>query len=81
MSEHHPVESPKDHLLLHLGSEVYKVSPDADDLLRFLIKDIPTFVRDQKIKINVKTAGQSSLLRSNACILLAIGFELDFEQC
>lgn len=74
------MESPKDHLLLNLASEVHRVSPDADDLLRFLIKDIPIFVRDQKIKINVKTAGQPSLLRSNACILLAIGSELDFEQ-
>lgn len=78
MSEHHPVESPEDHMLLNLGSEVYRVSPDADDLLHFLIKDAPIFVRDQKIKINVKTAGQRLLLQRTACVL-ATGFELEFQ--
>lgn len=59
MSEHHHVEYPEDHLLLNLGSEVYRVSPDPDDLLFYLIKDIPNLpvVRDQKVKINVKTEG------------------------
>lgn len=55
------MKSPVDHLLLNLGSKVYKVSPDADDLLHFLIKEIPVLpvVRDQKIEISVKTTGHS----------------------
>lgn len=67
------MESPEDHLLLNLGSEVYRVSPDADDLLPFLIQDIPILpaVRDQKIKINVKTAGQALLLQSHGSIILS----------
>ncbi|XP_018543106.1 LOW QUALITY PROTEIN: TRPM8 channel-associated factor homolog [Lates calcarifer] len=54
-----PVKSPKDHLLLSLGAEVYKVSPDSDALLPYLIKDNPLMpvVYNHRIKINVNTAG------------------------
>ncbi|XP_071753342.1 TRPM8 channel-associated factor homolog [Centroberyx gerrardi] len=54
-----PVRSPKDHLLLSVGAEVYKVCPDPDALLPYLIKDNPmmAIVNDYKIKINAKTAG------------------------
>ncbi|KAM4627719.1 TRPM8 channel-associated factor homolog isoform 1-T2 [Polymixia lowei] len=54
-----PVRSPKDHLLLSVGAEVYKVCPNPDALLPYLIKDKPVMpvVYDYKIKINAKTAG------------------------
>uniref|UniRef100_H3DA20 Si:ch211-210b2.2 n=1 Tax=Tetraodon nigroviridis TaxID=99883 RepID=H3DA20_TETNG len=42
VSESSPVKSPKDHFLLSVGSEMYKVFPDPDGLLPHLIKDIPS---------------------------------------
>jgi len=59
-----PVKSPKDHLLLSLGPEVYKTCPDPDALLPYLIKDNPLMqvICNQKIKIDVNTAGRTSLL-------------------
>ncbi|XP_056139070.1 TRPM8 channel-associated factor homolog [Lampris incognitus] len=53
-----PVKSPKDHLLLGLGAEVYKVCPDPDSLLPYLIKDNPVMPvwYNHKIKIDAKTA-------------------------
>lgn len=54
-----PVKSPKDHLLLNVGPEVYKVCPNPDALLPYLIKDNPLMpvVYNHKININVDTAG------------------------
>lgn len=61
MSESNPVKSPKDHLLLSIGSEMFKAFSDPDVLLPHLIKDIPTLpvVKSQRIKINVDTAGET----------------------
>ncbi|GAA6226242.1 TRPM8 channel-associated factor homolog isoform X1 [Lates japonicus] len=58
VSEKNPVKSPKDHLLLSLGTALYEVSPDPDALLPHLIRHNPTmpFVYNQRIRINVKTA-------------------------
>ncbi|XP_068562973.1 TRPM8 channel-associated factor homolog [Cebidichthys violaceus] len=55
-----PVKSPKDHLLLSVGAEVYKVCPDPDALLPYLIKDNPLMpvVYNHRIKINANTAGE-----------------------
>lgn len=54
-----PVTTAKDRLLLSMGTELYKVCPNPDALLPFLIKDNPLLpvVYNQKIKINVNTAG------------------------
>ncbi|XP_030236426.1 TRPM8 channel-associated factor homolog [Gadus morhua] len=54
-----PVSSPKDHLLLSIGAEVYKVCPDPDALLPYLIKDNPAMCvfYNYRIPINVDTAG------------------------
>ncbi|XP_068567403.1 TRPM8 channel-associated factor homolog [Cebidichthys violaceus] len=54
-----PVKSAKDHLLLSLGTEVYKVCPDPDALLPYLIKHNPLMpvVYNHRIKINVNTEG------------------------
>ncbi|KAA0701821.1 TRPM8 channel-associated factor -like protein [Triplophysa tibetana] len=52
-----PVQSPRDHLMLKVGSELYKVSPDPDALLPYIIKnrpDMPT-LSNAKIPINVDT--------------------------
>ncbi|XP_029704826.1 TRPM8 channel-associated factor homolog [Takifugu rubripes] len=59
VSKSNPVKSPKDRLLLFMGSEMYKAFLDPDVLLPHLIKDIPTLpvVNSQRIKINVDTAG------------------------
>uniref|UniRef100_A0A3Q3LYL4 TRPM8 channel-associated factor homolog n=1 Tax=Mastacembelus armatus TaxID=205130 RepID=A0A3Q3LYL4_9TELE len=53
-----PVKTPKDHLLLNLGALLYKVCPDPDALLPYLIKENPFLpvVYNQRIKINVNTA-------------------------
>ncbi|XP_076591635.1 TRPM8 channel-associated factor homolog [Chaetodon auriga] len=64
VSENKPVKSPTDHLLLSLGSKVYNVSQDPDALLLYLIKHNPMMpsVCDQRIKINVNTAGGNEWL-------------------
>ncbi|KAF7644139.1 hypothetical protein LDENG_00227010 [Lucifuga dentata] len=53
-----PVNSPKDRLLLELGTEVYKVCPDPDAFLPYLIKEKPNMalVRNHMIQIDVNTA-------------------------
>ncbi|XP_022616191.1 TRPM8 channel-associated factor homolog [Seriola dumerili] len=57
--ESSPVKSPKDHLLLSVGTELYKVCPDPDALLPHLIKDNPLMpvVYNHTIMIDVNTAG------------------------
>ncbi|XP_045930622.1 TRPM8 channel-associated factor homolog [Micropterus dolomieu] len=54
-----PAKTPKDHLLLSVAAEVYKVSPDPDALLPYIIKHNPFLpvVYNHRIKINVNTAG------------------------
>ncbi|XP_061538314.1 LOW QUALITY PROTEIN: TRPM8 channel-associated factor homolog [Phycodurus eques] len=53
-----PVKSPKDHLLLNVGSEVYKACPNPDSLLPYLIEQIPLLpvVYNHRIPLNVNTA-------------------------
>ncbi|XP_028275278.1 TRPM8 channel-associated factor homolog isoform X2 [Parambassis ranga] len=60
VSDSCPVKSPRDHLLLSVGAEVYKVCPDPDALLPHLIKDNPLLpvVYNNRIRINVNTAGE-----------------------
>ncbi|RXN27172.1 TRPM8 channel-associated factor-like protein [Labeo rohita] len=54
-----PVKSAKDRLMLHIGSEVYKVSHDPDALLPYIIKDRPKFptVSNARVRISAKTEG------------------------
>lgn len=56
-----PVRRPKDHLLLSVGSEVYKVCPQRDALLPFLIKNNPSLpvVHNHKISVSAATEGQT----------------------
>uniref|UniRef100_A0A3B4AWN7 Peptidase M60 domain-containing protein n=1 Tax=Periophthalmus magnuspinnatus TaxID=409849 RepID=A0A3B4AWN7_9GOBI len=58
VSEECPVSSSKDHLLLCLATEVYRVCPNPEELVGYLIKNIPLLpaVYNHKIKINVNTA-------------------------
>lgn len=67
VSDSCPVTTPKDHLLLSVGSAVYKVCPNPDALWPYLIKDNPAMpvVCNHKIKIDVNTAGQSLFLVTN----------------
>uniref|UniRef100_A0A3B4GWN6 TRPM8 channel-associated factor homolog n=1 Tax=Pundamilia nyererei TaxID=303518 RepID=A0A3B4GWN6_9CICH len=64
VSDSCPVMTPKDHLLLSVGSAVYKVCPNPDALRPYLIKDNPAMpvVCNHKIKIDANTAGQSLFL-------------------
>ncbi|KAK2916895.1 hypothetical protein Q8A67_001269 [Cirrhinus molitorella] len=55
VSSHCPVESAKDHLMLHIATEVYKVSPDPDALLPYIIKDRPNTVSNVRVRISAKT--------------------------
>ncbi|XP_069003625.1 TRPM8 channel-associated factor homolog [Embiotoca jacksoni] len=66
VSDSCPVKSPKDHLLLSVGAEVYKVCPDPDALLPYLIKHNPLMpvVYNHTIKINVNTAGKDEWISS-----------------
>lgn len=54
-----PVESPKDHLMLHIGTEVYKVTPDPDALLPYIIKDRPNLptLSNARVRITANTGG------------------------
>ncbi|KAM9853445.1 TRPM8 channel-associated factor homolog [Aulostomus maculatus] len=54
-----PVKRPEEHLLLSVGAEVYKVCPDPDSLLPYLIKDNPLLpvVYNHRIKVTANTAG------------------------
>lgn len=56
-----PVKTPRDCLLLHVGSELYKVHPHPHELLPYLIKNNPLLpvVYNHRIKIDVNTAGQN----------------------
>uniref|UniRef100_A0A3Q4G6L9 Peptidase M60 domain-containing protein n=1 Tax=Neolamprologus brichardi TaxID=32507 RepID=A0A3Q4G6L9_NEOBR len=60
VSDSCPVTTPKDHLLLSVGSAVYKVCPNPDALRPYIIKDNPAMpvVCNHKIKIDVNTAGK-----------------------
>ncbi|XP_026081861.1 TRPM8 channel-associated factor homolog [Carassius auratus] len=53
-----PVQSGKDHLMLHVGTEVYKVSPDPDALIPYIIKDRPNLptVSNARVRISANTA-------------------------
>ncbi|XP_019748227.1 TRPM8 channel-associated factor homolog [Hippocampus comes] len=53
-----PVKSPKDHLLLNMGSEVFKVCPNPDSLLPYLINENPLLpvVYNHRVTLNVNTA-------------------------
>nr|XP_019950474.1 PREDICTED: TRPM8 channel-associated factor homolog [Paralichthys olivaceus] len=53
-----PVRSSKDHLLLSVGTEIYKVCPNPDALLPFLIKDNPMMpvIYNHRIQISVNTS-------------------------
>lgn len=61
VSENCPVKAPRDHMLLRMGTEVFKVCPDPDALLPFLIKNNPLMpvVYNHRLRINVNTAGQA----------------------
>ncbi|XP_049323275.1 TRPM8 channel-associated factor homolog isoform X2 [Astyanax mexicanus] len=52
-----PIESAKDKLLLHVGSEVYKVCQNPDALLPFIITDIPNLpsVSNARIRVSANT--------------------------
>lgn len=55
-----PVKNPKDHLLLNVAPEVYKVCQNPDALLPYLIKENPIMpvLYDHVIKIDADTAGE-----------------------
>uniref|UniRef100_A0A672ISH0 TRPM8 channel-associated factor homolog n=1 Tax=Salarias fasciatus TaxID=181472 RepID=A0A672ISH0_SALFA len=57
VSEENPLRSPKDLLLLHVATEVFRVSRDPDALLPYLIKKDASMpvVHNQRIQINVTT--------------------------
>nr|XP_046244501.1 TRPM8 channel-associated factor homolog [Scatophagus argus] len=77
VSEKKPVKSPQDRFLLSVGTEVYNVSPDRDALLPYLIKNNPTmsFVNNQSIRINSKTAGNKVWLSTG--LYLTPGMETE----
>ncbi|XP_030633903.1 TRPM8 channel-associated factor homolog [Chanos chanos] len=57
VSDKRPVSSAKDHLLLHIGTQVYKVCSDPDTLLPYIIKNRPNLptVSNARVCISVKT--------------------------
>ncbi|KAL1278902.1 hypothetical protein QQF64_025575 [Cirrhinus molitorella] len=60
VSSNSPVKSAKDRLMLSIATELYKVSPDPDALLPYIIKDrstLPT-VSNARVRISAKTEGR-----------------------
>lgn len=59
-----PIKCAKDHLMIHVGSELYKVSPNPDALLPYIIKDRPNLptVSDARVRISANTAGTKDFL-------------------
>ncbi|XP_072311744.1 TRPM8 channel-associated factor homolog [Eucyclogobius newberryi] len=53
-----PVKTARDKLILNVATEVYKVHPNTDELLSYLIKDDPLLpvVYNHKVRIDVDTA-------------------------
>ncbi len=66
-----PVQCAKDHLMLHIGSEVYKVSPDPDALLPYIIKDRPILptVSNARVWISANTRGTKVFPPNNISFL------------
>ncbi|XP_048017691.1 TRPM8 channel-associated factor homolog [Megalobrama amblycephala] len=58
VSSNCPVESAKDRLMLHVGTEVYKVSLNPDDLFPYIIKDRPDLptLSNARVRISANTA-------------------------
>ncbi|MFT7803515.1 TRPM8 channel-associated factor 2-like [Arapaima gigas] len=54
-----PVQNPKDHLLLHVGTQLYKVSPNPDELVPYIIQKNPRLpvVSNVKVCIDGNTGG------------------------
>ncbi|XP_041796403.1 TRPM8 channel-associated factor homolog [Chelmon rostratus] len=77
VSEEKPVKSPKEHLLLSLGRQLYNFTPAPDALLPYLIKDNPTMppVYNERIKIDVNTAGEEEWISTG--LYLSPGMKTD----
>ncbi|XP_065136241.1 TRPM8 channel-associated factor homolog [Paramisgurnus dabryanus] len=54
-----PVETPKDFLMLQIGTELYKTISDPDALLPYIIKERPALptVSDARVRISADTGG------------------------
>ncbi|KAL0972776.1 hypothetical protein UPYG_G00194610 [Umbra pygmaea] len=63
-----PVSNAKDHLLLNVGAEVYKVSKNPDDLLPYLMKDLTVkpIWPNHRILISCNEAGGEQWLSTGA---------------
>ncbi|KAI3353861.1 hypothetical protein L3Q82_005069 [Scortum barcoo] len=86
VSEKNPVKSPKDHLLLRLGQEVYNVCPDPDALLPYLIKNTQYMphVCNQRIRINATTAEAEEWLSTGlylSPVVIVTGFQRSIILC
>nr|XP_055052035.1 TRPM8 channel-associated factor homolog [Misgurnus anguillicaudatus] len=59
VSSKDPVKTPKDCLMLQIGTELYKTMSDPDALLPYIIKDIPDLhtVTDARVHISANTGG------------------------
>ncbi|RXN14604.1 transmembrane protein 220 [Labeo rohita] len=62
VSSNSPVKSAKERLMLHIGSEVYKVSPDPDALLPYIIKDRPKLPTVSKARVRISAKTEESLI-------------------
>ena len=60
-----PTKSAEDHLLLKVGTELYKVCPNPDALLPYLIKDNPLLpvIYNHRIQISVNTTGEIKYMK------------------
>ncbi|XP_059389379.1 TRPM8 channel-associated factor homolog [Carassius carassius] len=65
-----PVQSEKDRLMLHIGTEVYKVSPDPDALLPYIIKNRPNLptVSNARVRISANTAAHEDWISTGLYI-------------
>ncbi|XP_065136239.1 TRPM8 channel-associated factor homolog [Paramisgurnus dabryanus] len=70
-----PVKTPKDYLMLQIGTELYKTVSDPDALLPYIIKerpDLPT-VSDARVHISANTGGSNAWISTGLYLSPGMG--------
>uniref|UniRef100_A0A3Q1KCD9 Peptidase M60 domain-containing protein n=1 Tax=Anabas testudineus TaxID=64144 RepID=A0A3Q1KCD9_ANATE len=77
VNEKNPVKTPKDHLLLKMGTALFEVCQDPDALLPYLIKDTPLTadVYNRRIRIHVNASKMDQWISSG--LYLSPGMKTD----
>ncbi|XP_055052020.2 TRPM8 channel-associated factor homolog [Misgurnus anguillicaudatus] len=69
-----PIKTPKDYLMLHIGTELYKTLPNPGALLPYIIKDIPDLptVTNARVRISANTGGAEAWISTGLYLSLGM---------